>query len=203
MSHQTFLEHYDRTNQYSDYEYLIYKLLYHSAVTFVGEKTSTLINFINGARPLKDIWDTYRNQITSQVEGKYEIFELSRSERNVVLLLYRPERLALDLKETENAEFLNRFGYTEEMGYREALERLKMRFSHSCPHEVGIFLGYPIHDVRIYADCPHKDCLLVGYWKVYDHVEKAKATFKRYDRIREQLLSRLIHGVLPSELMAS
>ena len=52
------------------------------------------------------------------------------------------------------------------------------------PHEIGVFLGYPIEDVIGFINnkgCNFKCC---GYWKVYGDKEKAIKEFARYDKCR-------------------
>ena len=34
------------------------------------------------------------------------------------------------------------------------------------PHEIGVFLGYPVEDVEGYMQNDGKNFLLVGYWKM-------------------------------------
>ena len=42
------------------------------------------------------------------------------------------------------------------------------------PHEIGVFLGYPLDDVIGFIE--HKPYYLVGDWKVYQNVNEAKET---------------------------
>lgn len=51
----------------------------------------------------------------------------------------------------------------------------------SFPHEVGVFLGYPIEDVIQFEECQGKCCRYCGYWKSYCNPEEAK---KCHDRFR-------------------
>ncbi|MDR2245683.1 MAG: DUF3793 family protein [Treponema sp.] len=66
------------------------------------------------------------------------------------------------------------------------LDRLKEQFtSGQFPHEVGIFLGYPVDDVLGFVEHNGQNYKLCGYWKVYGDVELAKACFRQYDECRE------------------
>lgn len=58
------------------------------------------------------------------------------------------------------------------------------------PHEIGIFLGYPIWDVEGFIEHKGQNYKFCGYWKVYQDVEGAKLKFKEYDRIRESALHK-------------
>lgn len=47
------------------------------------------------------------------------------------------------------------------------------------PHEIGLFLGYPLCDVRGFIeDARGGVCLGCGYWKVYGEVEEREKLFK-------------------------
>ena len=45
-----------------------------------------------------------------------------------------------------------------------------------------------------------QNSLMTGYWKVYDNLEKAKETFKKYDQVREQAIADVMAGKMFYEL---
>ena len=96
-----------------------------------------------------------------------------------LVLLYRPAQLKTYLKQPEVKTFLADYGY-EENSLEKVLERLSLRVrEHSkneieFPHEIGIFLNYPLEDVRGFIEHKGQDSLFCGYWKVYHDPEKAK-----------------------------
>ena len=98
-----------------------------------------------------------------------------------LVLLYRPAQLKTYLKQPEVKTFLADYGY-EENSLEKVLERLSLRVrEHSkneieFPHEIGIFLNYPLEDVRGFIEHKGQDSLFCGYWKVYHDPEKAKLT---------------------------
>lgn len=66
----------------------------------------------------------------------------------------------------------------------------------SCtfPHEMGFFLGYPYEDVLGFIEHEGRDCLAVGPWKVYAHLDRALATFKRFRRCTQTYTHIYRHG---------
>ena len=91
---------------------------------------------------------------------------------------------------------LAEYGYSKMMTIDEKLDLLASRMScGSFPHEIGAFLGYPVGDIRGFISNSGKNCLLCGYWKVYENAEKAQRTFDEYDRCRDILFDRLNHGL--------
>ena len=69
-----------------------------------------------------------------------------------------------------------------------------------CPHELGIFLGIPIEDVKDFMECTNKKCLLCGYWKVYNNYYTAEKTFKQYDIIKEHTIHSFVKSSSAIEL---
>ena len=72
---------------------------------------------------------------------------------------------------------------------------LKSRYEqYHCPHEIGIFLGIPIKDVKDFIECTTKKCLLCKYWKVYNDSAKAEIIFNTYDKIKEYTMETILKG---------
>ena len=64
----------------------------------------------------------------------------------------------------------------------------------SFPHEMGIFLGYPLEDVKGFIEHEGKDYLYQGYWKVYGDVEKCEKMFSVYNRVKAQVVEEIEKG---------
>ena len=62
------------------------------------------------------------------------------------------------------------------------------------PHEIGFFLGYPYEDVLGFIEHEGRNCLAIGPWKVYAHLDRALRTFKRYRRCTEAFTTRYRNG---------
>lgn len=162
----------------------IFMLVAHNAAPTIGKvKPSSLVVFKKTIRrDLFSNWERYKYDIVSSLNVNF--YELKRTEDSVYVLFYDYIKLKNILKNTENMAFLNRFGYRDEMNIYEALWLLKKRYEQACPHEIGIFLGYPVSDVFDFIECPNKECLMRGYWKVYNDIEYAKEVFKSYDEAK-------------------
>lgn len=186
-------------NDYDDLEYLFSVIINNAAPTIRKHKTSSLINFSNSNRNLKNIWETYKHQVKDKLDVGY--FELKKNEKTILVLFYSNEKLALSIRDKKNMEFLKRFGYNEEMDVQKCLLLLEKRFQHMCPHEIGIFLGYPIEDVTSFVDCPNIKCKIVGYWKVYHDIEGAEIIFNKYDEIKSAIIQLMMRGMKPTELL--
>ena len=64
------------------------------------------------------------------------------------------------------------------------LAHLKERLSinEEFPHEIGVFLGYPLEDVMGFIHHNGKNFQLSGMWKVYGNKEDAEEKFGKYKK---------------------
>lgn len=130
---------------------------------------------------------------------------LYRNKRKTVLFLYHEEMLPKLLNKREHMEFLRRYGYGCS-DKKKMLKRLASRMAaYYCgqakfPHEIGIFLGYPLKDIQGFIEHGGKNYLLSGYWKVYDNVEQTRELFETYDKARERAVYQLLCGMSLREI---
>lgn len=191
--------YFEKINNLGDEEYLFSTIAISSGPTLMGEKPSSIVTLKSSNRNLMDSWYNTREKVRERFNVDY--IELNEEESFVTVLIYNKEILEEVLKDKRKRSFLKRFGYEDDMDLAEILNHLKNRFKISCPHEVGIFLGYPIADVAMFVNCPNKNCLKVGYWKVYHNLEEAECIFEKYDNIKNNIIKLIKEGVNPSELM--
>ena len=114
-----------------------------------------------------------------------DYIELKVEESSSLVLFYNPSALASALAEKGNRQWLARLGYPEAGTAAEYLSELRRRFSrNSIPHEVGVFIGYPLKDVegfmrRLPATPLHGRH---GAWRIYGDVRESLARMNRYER---------------------
>ncbi|GEM_PF-151603 len=115
-------------------------------------------------------------------------------EKSVIYISHR-------LSTTRNAD---RIYMLENGTIIEYLNVLKNRYKEfNCPHELGIFLGIPINDVKDFINCNDKKCLLCGYWKVYNDCISAQRIFQSYDQVKEYTVNSIFKGIEGSTLVQS
>lgn len=185
-------------SNYDDFEYLLLVIITNCAPTLKKRKTASLINFSNNIRLLNVLWEQYKDKVRKKLD--IDFFELKKDKNSTIVLFYDDEMLELSIKDRENIKFLERFGYRSHMNVYECLCLLSERYKNMCPHEIGVFLGYPIEDVIAFVDCPDMKCKLIGYWKVYYNEERAKAIFNAYDLIKQNVTELILKGYKPTEL---
>lgn len=201
MSKEQLTKFFQIINDYDDFEYLLSVIICNAAPTLKKQKTASLITFSSNNRSLNNIWEIYKDKVKEKLNVSF--FQLKKNKNSSVVLFYNKEMLELSIKNQENMNFLERFGYNYNMNITKCLNLLSKRFENMCPHEIGIFLGYPIEDVTTFVDCPNKKCKMVGYWKVYHDVEKAKVIFNKYDVLKYNAIEIMLKGCKPTDLVTN
>lgn len=135
-------------------------------------------------------------------------FCLYHNKRKTVLFLYHEEMLQELLNKQEHIDFLRRYGYgcrNKEKQLGRLAGRMSAYYSGKAafPHEIGIFLGYPLKDIEGFIDNHGKNCLFSGYWKVYHNAEQTRALFDAYDKARERAVQQLLCGMSLQEIAAA
>lgn len=100
----------------------------------------------------------------------------------VLVYVYRPRQLERLLAEGAVASFLAKNGYEAPGDPEACLRHLTRRIlaGGGFPHEIGIFLGYPLEDVEGFIRHQGRNCALCGTWKVYGDVARAQKHFARF-----------------------
>lgn len=130
--------------------------------------------------------------------------QLYECEKRVLLLVYRKQTLQKHLRKKEITAFLHEFGYPDEVSVRLYIPYLKTRLKQNeFPHEIGAFLGYPLHDIYGFIQNNGERCLFTGEWKVYRQEETARAVFYRYHICRTAILKRILAGKTLAQLFRS
>lgn len=170
----------------NDKDHLFYKIRYCAAPTIAGIKPSSLMAFTDLKRCSYVLWERYKDDTCTRLGVEY--YELKHQKDRVFVLFYKDKDLAKCLFESEKSKFLLGLGYKKTKVVEDYLDTLKKRYEMGCPHELGVFLGYPLNDVIAFIENKGEPCLANKYWKVYQNVEKALLTFDAYDEEREKVI---------------
>lgn len=159
-------------------------LIEHCAPTLASIKTANLFCFEPDQEAvLAKQLDNWNRRLKEK--GVF-LTVLGRCKGRALIYVCRGARLQNDLKKPGVADFLSAYGYSgEELDC--VLERLRERLGEtgSFPHEIGLFLGYPLEDVEGFIRNRGRNCKCAGCWKVYGDAGKAIRTFARFQKCRE------------------
>lgn len=141
-------------------------------------------------------------QVFLRMEGFHGIscLHLYAGDKKSTWLLYRKDRMEAELVWPHIREFMKDYGYDGDSTLEELLYGFRKRFADykdgkaEFPHEMGVFLGYPLHDVKGFIEHKGRNYLCSGYWKVYRDEAKAKDTFRIYETVRDMVLQMVDAG---------
>ena len=175
------------------------------APTFIGLKAASLVAF------QKERFDDFDGQLADYEPcfacHGISIFRLLDEENRALVLFYRADALADILRQRDAQTLLGRYGYRPSDSLPAMLQRLRRRVwsyassDEDFPHEIGLFLGYPPHDVRGFIENKGRGFLCCGSWKVYADADTSMALFKRYADSTARFCTRLASGVPMAEIL--
>jgi hypothetical protein len=144
-----------------------------------GLRCGVLLNLSRNGEDMRREWRS-RKKVLSRRFG-VEFAEMSVTERSVVLYIYRPDLLSAHLSHGGAAVFLEDMGYDCGNGFPGGcVNTLMERFRSRMPHEIGLFLGYPLEDVKGFIENSGRGSKISGYWKVYGDENYARRKFGEY-----------------------
>lgn len=169
------------------------KMIEHCAPALAGLKTANMFNYkfssINTL--LEEL-----HEINRKLNRKGVFAEVLKiKESRALIYVYRKKRLEADLQKEGVEKLLRQYGYQNcELEY--CLTQLKKRLAeYDCfPHEIGVFLDYPLADVIGFIEHGGKNCKCCGVWKVYSNECETQALFARYKKCTEVYLKVFAKG---------
>lgn len=159
------------------------KIIKYASPTLAGIKTGSLFKiYLNEVNNLDDTLLFY-NSIFSKFN--INMFVLYKTNSYILIYLYRINSLKKDLNNNKSLKLLIDLGYPVN-NLDSILSYLKLRFEtlKRTPHELGLFLGYPLEDVLGFIHNKGMNFKLSGCWKVYDNEEKCKIIFDSYKKCK-------------------
>ena len=175
------------------YDRFEYTLAFHCAPSMAGIKAADLISWPGEPEDtLKLLGDFNRSMAPTGIKLRRMCFCRGRS----LILVYRESRLVEYLSRNEVSVLLEQEGYPVEDGLEAMLDHLAQQMLDvpGFPHEVGLFLGYPVEDVEGFRKNDGRNFKFSGLWKVYSDEERARECFHRYHCCRQALCRRVESG---------
>lgn len=159
-------------------------IVQHCAPTLAGLKTANMFSYKFSSMEELQGEVLESNQILNEKGVYVEILKIGLSK--ALIYVYRKERLQKDLKKPGVLSLLLRYGY-ENDDLHDCLEYLKIRLKEfECfPHEIGLFLDYPLLDVIGFIEQGGKNCKCCGIWKVYSNECETQQLFARFKKCTE------------------
>lgn len=178
-------------------------IAYHCGPALTGIKPSNLL-----AVRVTDKEACARAEALNKECNKRGVFfnTMRISSGTTLFLVYNKPVLTRTLKDPKTALFLVKEGYIPLRSVEAHVKKLCKKIvtanvkNRAFPHEIGVFLGYPLEDVKGFIHNKGKNCKMCGYWKVYGDEKKAGDMFRRYTECRKTCFLKASQGLPLSEL---
>ena len=159
-------------------------LIEHCAPTLASLKAANLFNACCEEGENIDLQLVIWNQMMNPKGVK--LMALRKWKNHALIYVYREKKLADNLKRPGVARFLKKYGY-QNGEPDQCLTLLRKRFeaAQGFPHEIGIFLDYPLGDVIGFIQNGGQNYKCSGCWKVYCNECEALKMFQKYHKCRE------------------
>ena len=119
-----------------------------------------------------------------------------------LVYVYRESKLAAVLADAKVQNFLRQEGYSLPQNSAADINNLLTQLSHRLccsaefPHEIGVFLGYPLKDVVGFIENRGQNFTCCGCWKAYGDPAIAQKHFAQLNKCTAVYL-RLFHSGTP------
>ena len=179
------------------------ELIEHCSPTLASIKAASLFTYTYKSLKELHVRVTYWNSKMKRKGITFDILSENVGVNKALIYVYRRAVLEKILNRDEIRSFLLNHGYLIDdneivggVNCENIILQLKKKFEklNQFPHEIGIFLGYPIGDVKGFIENHGCNCKCTGYWKVYCNEEEATKTFRKYKKCRDIYMNLWISG---------
>ncbi len=176
-------------------------ILKHCSPTLAGLKVGSLFSYkFEDEEEMQSDIEKYNELLN----GKGIFFlVLQKTADRALIYVYRKNNLKNILADHEIMKFLMEYNY-KEFQVEEALSLLIHHLNHCekgvFPHEIGVFIGYPLEDIKLFIKHKGSHYKCVGCWKVYNNVEAALKVFTKYSKCKEIYCKKYKEGVCIKKL---
>ena len=166
------------------------RLIIQNAAVLKGKRSSGML-FLNDKELARISMKLHNTNIS--------LIILCTCKKRHLVMVYRAKELEEHLRSKEVSDYLREFGYRRD-DFISNLIRLHQRMNgfynkmKEFPHEVGVFLGYPICDIKGFLENKGERYLHSGYWKIYGNLEETRKKFLSYDEAREIAIDEFLSG---------
>ena len=170
------------------------------APTLAGIKPASLFCWTD----VKTIDFRYWRSVLEPYGMKVRILKACPAAGTCLIYLFREAWLNEILSNPPVRAFLGRLGYPD-ADCAALLKQLSGRlcFQKEFPHEIGVFLGYPLEDVLGFMQHHGQNYTYCGCWKVYGNPAEAKRRFAAYHRCTAFYCAQVHAGIPLARLLSA
>ena len=168
------------------------------APTLSGIKPANLFRYCAGGGDAVRREIAYWDKELSQHGISVKIIKECPESESVLVYVYRKRWVEQILADPETMAFLKQKGYLMPGSCGFILQQLSNRLcaEKDFPHEIGVFLGYPLTDVVGFIENQGRNFTCCGCWKAYGDPDAAARHFAQLNKCTRVYL-RLFHEGTP------
>ncbi len=174
-----------------------------AAEVLSGAKPANMIRVPNQVLPcgrrMYGLWQEFGAELIADLP--ISVRPMQTEKDSVLLLLYRPDLLERRLSGLTMQTFLARQGYPQPFTLEKTLRHLQEAFKSGIPHEVGMFLGYPVKDVKGFMEQRTTPSQGRGLWRIYGPPARSMRLSNLYRSKRQEMIAKLAAGCFPLQLL--
>lgn len=188
----------------TDEECLASFLALELAEVLQGAKPANLVCLTNKRRScgrnLYLLWKEHGAALLEESGLKVRVLDDRGS--SVLLLLYSQEALGALLAQKSVRIILGKAGYGNVFDFDAVLDELETRVTgEGFPHEIGVFLGYPLKDVIGFMGWAPLAFTVQGPWKIFGKPEQSLLLAECHRECRSRMSERLASGCNPLDCL--
>lgn len=166
------------------YKQIEKELIQHCSPTLASLKIASLFTLeFNGHGNLTELNSALREWNKRLSDKGVAMLALRETRERALIYVFRIKKLESVLCCPRVEQFLTKNGYGgASVGAALATLRAHLAEREGFPHEIGIFLGYPLDDVIGFIENNGRNCKCAGCWKVYCDECEAVKTFARFKK---------------------
>lgn len=148
---------------------------------------------------------SYWNKELGQYGISVKIIKECPETNAFLVYVYRKKWVEQILSAPETVDFLKEKGYILSKNCEDVLRQLSYRLCLEAdfPHEIGVFLGYPLEDVIGFIKNGGKNYTCCGFWKTYGDPGEARHRFDRYRNCISMCMKKFENGIPVIQLLAA
>lgn len=141
-------------------------------------------------RNMYQLWQKFGAEILTS--SPLTTHTLRDNDAGLLVLIYNPTLLHRRLDSLSATTFLRTLGYRQSCSMEQTLSHLEERFGAiEIPHEVGVFLGYPLKDVTAFIGHRNLKVSAQRLWKIYGHSRRSEQLADLYQHHHLQIAHQL------------
>ena len=167
----------------------------------MGSKPAELLSFPKHEKQLLKKIKDIEKHIGECKRITYRMF-INKND-SIKILFYNPKTLDESLRNFSNMKFLQTLGYPKQYDLDVYLNMIVDKMSEgSIPHEIGVFLGYPLKDIIGFIGHPALKLTKINGWRVYGDPTISDQRFNEFTEAKKKV-KKLLQFNRPEKLLIS